>query len=100
MYIGVKARSPWPWKTQFESKVVSDGDDECYETVDPSLTARSIVQQSRAACGPGGGILKVSPIWLSVDKLADNMASVRLSCPNFSCSLTLCSVNNDTADLA
>ena len=28
--------------------MVSDGDDECYETVDPSLTARSIVQQKEA----------------------------------------------------
>ena len=34
----------------------------------------------------------------SVKKITDNMASVRLSCPTFSCPLTLCSVNNDIAD--
>ena len=36
---------------------------------------------------------------LPVEKITDNKASVRLSCPTLSRPLTLCSVNNDIADL-
>ena len=34
-----------------------------------------------------------------VEKMTANMESVRLSCPTLSQPLTLCSVNNNTADL-
>ena len=36
---------------------------------------------------------------LPVEKVTDNRASVRLSCPTLSQPLTLCSVNNDISDL-
>ena len=46
MYIGIRARTPWLEEPSCsDSEMVSDGDDECYETAGSHLLVRLIVQQ-------------------------------------------------------